>query len=438
MFSSELDRVHYPLSSRSWGIGLGSIIVVAVTAALVSARTVPYLFAATVAGFLVSAIARGQLELVLPRRGSVFWHLAVFLLYALVSAAWSINPAGSALHTCTAILIAFSTLSLVQLIAAQARHNLVHMGEGLWIGFVVGLVYLAIEFASDQSIKIWLFNAIGLRPHDLNPAGYFLWSGDKLIAISSDDLSRNMAPLTLFLWPALLAMGGTLTPSRSPVVAVLTLLLAAVVVMVSLHETSKLAFVGGVLAFGLAHLSRRLTGRLMAVAWVCASLAVLPSALLAHRLELHNASWLQGTARHRIIIWNYTAEQTLKAPLLGVGARTTYVRGPREEAKTATASHDRFQRTLSLHSHNVYLQTWFELGLIGATLLTLVGLAILRAILSLAPSLQPYAYATFASAAIAAASSYGMWQFWFMAMFGYCAVLFGLGSSLVLPRWKAG
>jgi O-antigen ligase len=167
------------------------------------------------------------------------------------------------------------------------------------------------------------------------------------------------------------------------------------------------------------------------VAWVCACLAVLPAALLAHRLDLHNASWLQTTAKHRIIIWNYTAEQVLNAPWLGIGARSTYVLGPRLEPEITTPPDEAFRRTLSTHSHSIYLQTWFELGLVGASLLTLLGLSILQAMASLARRLQPYAYATFASAAIMAASSYGMWQLWFIALFGFCAVLFGLGCRLL-------
>jgi O-antigen ligase len=111
--------------------------------------------------------------------------------------------------------------------------------------------------------------------------------------------------------------------------------------------------------------------------------------------------------------------------------------GPRLERTLQTAPDERFRRTLSTHSHSIYLQTWFELGLIGATLLTLLGLAILQAIRALEVSLQRYAYATFASAAIMAASSYGMWQIWFIATFGLCAVLFVLGANLSLKRGSA-
>ena len=241
-----------------------------------------------------------------------------------------------------------------------------------------------------------------------------------------------MASLTLFLWPGVLAMLGTLPRRWATVQAALTVVIAGAVVMLSTHETSKLAFVGGLAAFACARLSLRYTGRIVAIGWVFACLAVLPSALLAHRLDLHNASWLQGTARHRIIIWNYTAEQVLKAPWLGVGARSTYVLGPRLEPEITTRADETFRRTLSTHSHSIYLQTWFELGLVGATLLTLLGLSILQVIGLLAVPLQPYAYATFASAALMAASSYGMWQIWFVAMYGLGVALFGLGASLVV------
>ena len=208
-------------------------------------------------------------------------------------------------------------------------------------------------------------------------------------------------------------------------------------VALATHGTSKLALTGALIVFAAAWLAPRLTGRLVVLGWVIACVAVLPAALIAHRIDLHNAKWLEPSTRHRIIIWNYTAEQVLKAPWLGVGAHTTYVLGPQLEQTLKTPPDEQFRRTLSTHSHSVYLQTWFELGLVGATLLTLLGLAILQAIRALAVPLQRYAYATFASAAIMAASSYGMWQIWFIAMFGLCAALFALGAELNSKRDRA-
>jgi hypothetical protein len=435
MFCSELDRVRYPLASRWRGIVLGSLIMLTVAAALFSARTLAVLFGLTAAAFLADAALSGKLEEAVPRRGRVFWHLAAFLLYAGISTTWGLAPLSSLQLVIAGAAIAVGAFVLWQLLPDQSRPDLLHMGEGAWIGFCLALVYLLVELLTDQSLKIWLYNALDFGPGDLKPEPFFAWSGGKLIHISPDDLTRNMAPLTMFLWPIVMAMIGCLGRRVGLIVAVPTVALAGIAVLLSQHETSKLAFFCGLAVLAGAHLALRLTGGLLAAGWVIACVAVLPAALLAHRLDLHTEPWLQASARHRIIIWNYTAEQVLHAPLFGVGARTTYVLGPLLEQKGIVEPADKpLRRTLSAHSHSVYLQTWFELGLVGATLLTLLGLSILQGIKSLAARLQPYAYATFASAAAMAASSYGMWQSWFMSMFGMTAALLALGTSLMLGR----
>jgi O-Antigen ligase len=436
MFSYELDRRRNTLSTRSRGILLGSILTAAVVAAMVSARTVPFLYAVAVTAFVVAAAARGALVVGTLPRGAVAWHLAAFLGYALASASWAFDPHMSFVMTSVAILVAAGALALMQLLADETRPNLLHMGEGVWIGMLVGLLYLFIELVSEQSIKIWVYNMLGLQPGDLPHREYFGWTGEKFNYISPEDLTRNMVPVAMFLWPAVMATIGALQRRSGLVVAGLAVLLAGAVIMLSRHESSKLAYVAALLAFAGAFVAVRPTGRLIAAGWVIACLAVLPSALVLHRLDLHNAEWLPQSARHRLIIWNYTAEQVLKAPWFGVGARTTYVLGPRIDEQPITRPDENFKRTLSVHSHSVYLQTWFELGLFGATLLTLVGLAILQAIRGLVPPLQPYAYATFVSAAVMAASSYGMWQSWFVAMFGMTAALFALGAQLLAERYR--
>ena len=127
--------------------------------------------------------------------------------------------------------------------------------------------------------------------------------------------------------------------------------------------------------------------------------------------------------QHRIVIWDYTAEETLKAPVLGIGAYMTYVLGPARNKTAVRAPGEHYKKTLSRHAHNVYLQTWFELGAIGAVLLMAAGLAVLGAIRQLpVVSGQPIALATFAAGATMMASSYGMWQTWYLSLFGFAAV----------------
>jgi O-antigen ligase len=434
MFSSDLDTVRYPLVTRRWGIVLGCVILVSVAAALVSARTIPFTFAVTAALFVASAVLRSKWQLLVPQFENVTFYLTVFVLYASLSAIWAMEPALALYKTALAILIMLGTMIVSQLIVSETLPDLLHMREGLWIGLLVALLYFLAEIITDQGIKVWIYNTLAISPSDLRPARYFRWADGQLVSIHRDDLARNVAPITPFLWPAVLAMQGTLVRPASTYGAVVLIALASVVVMLSPHETSKLAFVAGLVVFGCARAWPLFSGRLVTVGWVGACLLILPAALIAYRLDLQDASWLQQSARHRIEIWNTTAEKTLQAPFFGVGAHSTYVQAQERGPPAKGGWENRLRDSLSSHAHSVYLQTWYELGLVGATLLTLFGLAILSAIRALSGAIRPYAYATFASAATLAASSYGMWQIWYMALFGFSAVLFSLGRNTSTAR----
>ncbi len=439
MFSNELNSVGHPLASRSRGILIGSVILVAAAVALVSARTVAATFWVLVASFLISLLFRRDLELAHLRPGPVAMSLGAFVLYATLSATWAAVPQLPLEKGGLALLAGACTLLMAALINAETRPNLMHMGEGLYIGLLIGVVYLLIEILTDQAIKLSLYRALHLGPGDLLPLSYFSWDGNYLRAISTEDLTRNMTDATLFLWPAIMAVVGVWRRPWCQVAAGALLLLTAVVVLASNHASSKLALVTGLTVFALASLSLRWTRRAVTVAWLILCLAVLPLALLAHRIDIQDAGWLEQSAKHRVIIWNYTAEKTLDAPILGVGANMTYLIGPELERHAPLSSQlHGVPRTLSIHSHCIYLQTWFELGAVGALLLTAFGLSVIAAIGGLAARTQPYAYATFASSAAMAAVSYGMWQTWFIASFALTAVLCVLGTRCLARDDRPG
>ena len=193
----------------------------------------------------------------------------------------------------------------------------------------------------------------------------------------------------------------------------------------SQHETSKVALVMATAAFLLSWQSPNWCDRVIRFSWMTMCLGVIPLALAAYRLNFQNVRWFQASAQQRFVIWNYTAEQALKLPVLGIGAGNMYFRAasnPNDEGRHFSA--------IAPHAHNVYLQTWFELGAVGAALLTLVGLAVLERIGRLSERFIPYAHATFASAASVAASSYGMWQIWFVTMYALIALVFAIGMRV--------
>ena len=66
----------------------------------------------------------------------------------------------------------------------------------------------------------------------------------------------------------------------------------------------------------------------------------------------------------------------------------------------------------------MFLQTWYELGLIGAVLLALAGAALALRMLRLPKDTQPFAAASFAAFFGIAAFAWSIWQTWFMCAIG--------------------
>ncbi|MGQ0673503.1 MAG: O-antigen ligase family protein, partial [Hyphomicrobium sp.] len=240
-------------------------------------------------------------------------------------------------------------------------------------------------------------------------------------------INRNLAVAALLGFAGARAATATTSGAWSriagPGILGLTMLCAAL----SRHESSMVALIIGLVVFWFAYLTAKWASRGVLAAWVFACIAVLPLSLAAHRAELHKVPWLHHSLQHRIVIWNTTAEETLKAPLLGIGAYMTYVLMPERNKTAARDEGVEYKRTFSRHAHNVYLQTWFELGAVGALLLMTAGAALLSGIGGLPVAVRPFALATFATAATMMSSSYGMWQTWYLALFALAAVALAVG-----------
>jgi hypothetical protein len=241
-------------------------------------------------------------------------------------------------------------------------------------------------------------------------------------------LTRSIAPVPLFIWAALLSIRGTLLPRAAKRWAAGTFLFAAFTVAVSPNETAKLALIAGTIAFVFANLSRTWSARILRAGWVLACLAIVPFSLALYRANLHNAPFVQPTAQHRIIIWNRTAEETMKSPILGAGM--AYWNFDTSKKLNEGESFRRYSRD----AHSVFLQTWFELGIVGAVLLSLFGLAVIQRMQRLSAAIIPYAHATFVSGAVTLAASWGLWRPWFMYMFAYTVVLFAIGVRTMIRQ----
>jgi len=222
------------------------------------------------------------------------------------------------------------------------------------------------------------------------------------------------------------------------VAAFLVVLVAAVAI--SEHDSSQVALVGSGLVFLLALNWPRRVIHGLAVLWCVAFVVVLPADFLAYRTELHLARWLPESARARVIIWEFTAERTLAHPWLGIGVASTPVLRDEERAVSSADQPEGFvfHRTTGQHAHDLFLQTWYELGAVGAVLIALAGAAVVMLILLLPLLAQPFAAASFAAFAAVAAFAWGMWQAWFMCAIGLVPLYVLVAAAATQARSQSG
>ncbi len=429
MFPNDIDKDRYPLRTRRWGILIGTLVMVAVPLCLVSPSTLPITLLPVLAAILASAYQRGFLHSLLPPLTHGTKVACALLGFAAASSLWSVRPLESIGWVSGTALVAVLCGVGVRAMLIEPRSSAMHIAEGLWIGFLVGVVYLGLEALTDQAIKLFVYQAIGFEKGDLKPPSHFRWRNGELVSIAEVDLTRSFASVPLLVWGVLLSILATLAGPRGRWLAAATFVFTFAVVMVGSNETAKAAMMAGSVAFAITLASRTWSYRLLQTGWVVACLAIVPITLGLYRANLHNAEWLQETARHRVIIWNRFTEETMKQPLLGAGAGMAYW-NPASRKPEPGEQFSRYARDV----HCVYLQIWYELGVVGAALFALLGLAILQRIRRMPYNVLPYAHAAFASTAATIASSYGLWRPWFNLMFVLGVIAFAIGLRALLRK----
>jgi O-antigen ligase len=419
-----------PANMAVWEGILAAALGVCVAGSLALPRAAPVLWSllALVALAAHVAIARSWEPLEGPQSplaerlglGPLAIALLVFAAYCLVTTAWSATPLNSAARVAWLAFVVVAAHAAAGLIARSgaARQRLL---ETVIVAYAMGAAFVLLEVMTNQSILKAALNAFPFlgavsSKHSVVEAG-------ELKSVGAYLLNRNLGALSLLLWPALLAihLRDDGWPGRLAMATVG--LVAGFAAAYSQHESSVLALIVGAVVFLLARLLPAAGRGLVAVGWLCAVLTVVPVALLLYKAELYQARFLPLSAQARIVFWNTTASKYFANPVLGVGAGSTK---SIDDAMKPTAKklpgHPIEQRT-GQHAHNVYLQTWFETGAVGAALLLVAGLTLWRAIGRLHESIQPYALAGFSAAMVIGAFTWGLWQEWYLALFGLSGML---------------
>lgn len=413
-----------PFSKAWWcGIATGTLVLTAV----IGPRTTTVIMVLV----LLVALADQFLRPALPRRpekcDAAFVAVAVFAVWGLLSATWSHSPLHSLLKPTFLLLTLAAVWFALRSISTATRPVAHYLGEGALTALTIAFLLVAFEILTRQLITRSILTALPALYANITKHVTVAADGS-VIKVSEANLNRRMAVLIWFLWPAI--MLAIYDPNRIRRVMAYACLSfgAAVILFYGSHQTSQIALLGGLAAFGVASWFNR-TAVLTAVAgvWSAAVLLAVPVALMVLHADLHKADWLFHSARHRVVIWGTAAEEVIHSPLVGIGADATRsaMRKAVANARKAERTRDlgRFESGYADHAHNVYLQVWYELGAVGALLLLAIGLFTLRAIAKLQAGVQPAAIAMFVTTSLLIGFSYSIWQTWFISAFGLAITL---------------
>ena len=342
--------------------------------------------------------------------------IAAFLVatYVSINGLWAADQGAGFAKAALLWGLILVTIAAGTAITALDERQLRLAALGFAAGAALGAVYVLIEMLTDAGITRALMNTFpAFRP---DKAKHLVIRYGYIRKISLSELNQNVTIVMLSLWPALSVLALIADRHRRRLFLGLIFVVTALAVVLSQHQSSQIALVLSLVAFLLAWKWRTAVIRALAGLWCLAFALVLPVDFAAYNAGWHMESWLPDSARARIILWEYTAERVLEHPWLGIGVDSTHSLNRRGHVDQPQGFV--FPRSSGEHAHNLFLQTWYELGLIGAVLLALAGAAIALRMLRLPNDIQPFAAASFAAFFGIAAFAWSIWQTWFMCAIG--------------------
>jgi hypothetical protein len=340
-----------------------------------------------------------------------------FLAWVFVACLWAASPWDGFVKAAFLAALVLSAIVVADALPSLNVSTIEAIAKGFLIGFLIGAIFICVEIVTRDGTRRLVLEYFpdlerGLAKHGTIRNGI-------IQKVSGAYITRATTVYCLLWCPAILAAtlyarGFTkwlcyaaiaassivivLHPYTQSQTAQFALLVVSVVLVVSLLAP-KLALWGGGAGF--------------------ASLVffIVPVALAMFAAGLHQKPNVFGSAKARIIIWNYTAERILEKPILGVGTNSTrYLDEARPKEEKLKPDNLYAVAETRAHPHNVYLQIWYELGLVGAITFAALGLSLLRRVSALPRGIMPYAITHFAMCMAILAPTYGLWQNWFQSI----------------------
>jgi len=334
--------------------------------------------------------------------------LATLLLWCAIASSWGFDLTGSLLLVLRIGAIFTATLMLFAIARGLDDRVRKNLGNWLLAGISIALGLMAVELLLGYPIS------------------------ETYLGVPSEEadfryrLNRGATAMVMMAWPAAALLW------QRGVVWVAAILFVAIAVMLGLM-TSNAAIVGAIAGLTAASVSllQRKVGRAMIVLVTIVALAGTTLTVQEiFRRDWQDAEWLAGSARHRVEIWNYTADFIAQKPLTGWGFDAA-----RAISKARPFKQVGERSLLPLHPHNAPLQILLELGAVGAAIVFVLLMLLVGRIEGLSKPARICGQALFVSTLAIACTAYGLWQNQWLAMMCSAALLFPL-TSPILDNWE--
>ena len=352
--------------------------------------------------------------------------VAAFGTYAVLSAFWAPSHWHAVIAGGQFIALACLASIANKYTGTRTQGELPSVILGTCAGITLGTLFVSIDAITNLELsRIILTSIPELQDryqfkHLIVENGIVVWASDAFT-------NRPTTVAALFLIPGLY-LAKQLGPRAFwsfTLPAPLFIVCAAVMHNQAAQISLIFAFVVGLLAKYSLTIARGLTLTVWLVAVSCSPLI----ALGMHAYHLQDETRLPESARQRVLIWAATANQIADHPIHGLGTGAAQFLNDRK-ILTLPDGAQAFRPPPARHAHNVFLQSWHELGALGAFLLLMTGLSMIGKIDSLPMEAQRFALAHFALNIGLMASSYSILQWWYLGAVAVSVLLFCYGVRL--------
>lgn len=334
----------------------------------------------------------------LSKNKIIIFAFALFLDWALITVIWSIDWKHSLVTWLQlAVLVAFGTI-LISSAKSIQKNKAERVLEYLFLGIGISLVLFLFQKETNGLLYQAFYKLKGeIREYKVT------------------DMNRAACLLAVIFWPCFIFLFEKYK-KYSYLLALSTFL-----VIFNLESLSaKTGFVAGALTFIFFKIFKAKFYHLLSIAIIIfAGLFVYTISNLSQKEILEQQTNLPHSSIHRLLIWNFSFEKIKEKPVFGFGFdSSSEIPGGQKIIKIENKILDKGWTYLPLHSHNIIMQTWLELGAIGLIILLSSIFILINAIgkSALSVNLKATSFAAIAGYFTIALTGFGMWQFWWVSV----------------------